>query len=437
MLDFLLLFSSRKPIEHDLHEYFNSSSIKESFLDSDDCICIKNRNNTRCLYIWSFKDQYSPQSIIWKNNQYTNFFDGFTYQSGLIRTDSCASIKRKTDFENINNEGIFCYIKFSEDDDCLVRTDLFGVYPIFWGKNYHLTCFSNNPHIAAKALSGTKAHPKKDELGLGWMLCHGNPGDERTGYADVKRVQINKVMQVNPSNFITFKDIDSNIFDSREKYDESISKLNYLLINNLKYHLEHFSNLHFNFRTQLSGGFDSRVVLAMIMNSKYHDLFTFHTNGYEEHADVICSKLIAQKLKLNHLVSTPQPLKQPKKFNLNLDRIYEHLFLTSGTFGTYDLLKKRCFKHNRTSQLNGLFGETIGSFYCAKFISSLQSSNIDINMATFHILGPLFNICSDIIKEDALHYYYATTHKNLIFSNSSCDIYKLMDLSFVKKQNEK
>lgn len=121
---------------------------------------------------------------------------------------------------------------------------------------------------------------------------------------------------------------------------------------------------------RLSGGKDSRLVLATLLAAGVADRFEFVTIGAPENADVRTAQHLADRYALDlRVVTPPQAQMDPVAFDL---RLRLQAFQKSGMFGAWDLGDVPGITGN--VELGGLFGEILKSHYAADAsISSPES----------------------------------------------------------------
>lgn len=93
-----------------------------------------------------------------------------------------------------------------------------------------------------------------------------------------------------------------------------------------------------NFPIPLSGGKDSRAILALLLNSQYDKKIKAYTNGHESHPDVIVAKIIAQHYNLEHTLTMPQQGYNRKEISNTaiIDKFPRHVFQMDGMLGAWD-----------------------------------------------------------------------------------------------------
>jgi len=101
-----------------------------------------------------------------------------------------------------------------------------------------------------------------------------------------------------------------------------------------------------NIPLALTGGKDSRLILALALQAGLRDKLRLFTNGIEDHPDVIVAKQLANHLKLPHTTNKPGRFTDPTLTTEELlRRLATHVFQNDGMFGAWDLKAgKQCAK---------------------------------------------------------------------------------------------
>lgn len=111
---------------------------------------------------------------------------------------------------------------------------------------------------------------------------------------------------------------------------------------------------------QLSGGKDSRLVLAALRAAGCAADVTYRTVGLPGAADREVSTLLAETFGLDHEVHEPQRDTGPTLAGLD-QLVRRHVFQTAGMFGAWDL--KGTYVRSSEIKLTGLFGELMRANY--------------------------------------------------------------------------
>lgn len=112
----------------------------------------------------------------------------------------------------------------------------------------------------------------------------------------------------------------------------------------------------------ITGGMDSRLVLALLLNTELKDKIQLYTNGFPENPDVIVGKQIARELGLKHINNIPSSSVSPKHdAQTIIKNLAIHAYQNEGMFGAWDL--KAYPKSGNRMVLTGMVGELLKG-YC-------------------------------------------------------------------------
>lgn len=112
----------------------------------------------------------------------------------------------------------------------------------------------------------------------------------------------------------------------------------------------------------ITGGMDSRLVLALLLNTGLKDKLQLFTNGFPENPDVIVGKQIAKELGLKHTNNIPLPrVSQKHDAQSIIKNLAIHSYQNEGMFGAWDL--KAYPKSGNKMVLTGMVGELLKG-YC-------------------------------------------------------------------------
>lgn len=112
----------------------------------------------------------------------------------------------------------------------------------------------------------------------------------------------------------------------------------------------------------ITGGMDSRLVLALLINSNIKKKIKLFTNGYPDNPDVIVGKEIARVLNIEHINNIPPIIKNIEYSVKDIfEKIRIHSFQNEGMFGAWDIKANR--RSGKRIILTGLVGELLKG-YC-------------------------------------------------------------------------
>lgn len=137
----------------------------------------------------------------------------------------------------------------------------------------------------------------------------------------------------------------------------------------------------------ITGGMDSRLVLALLLNTKLTDKIRLFTNGFPENPDVIVGKKIAAQLGLEHTNHIPRTSASPShNAEEIINKLAMHAYQNEGMFGAWDL--KAYPKAGNRILLTGFAGELLKG-YCKSSYDYLDTPDAEDFIPRQGLLDPL------------------------------------------------
>jgi hypothetical protein len=226
-----------------------------------------------------------------------SFFDGNITQDEFI-TD----IRRLSPLLGLNETdhseifGFYCYGEVSESGENHIHRDVLGNYPLFIAYNDNVTAISNNPYLAAQALYGAHWQKHKNIYALGNVVMNGEIADNEMTFKSVYCVPQNAGIMISEKNDVLFYSMINNMYYPMrdEEWNGHLDETRKQMVRFLKNYAGG-SEVGGN----ITGGYDSRVLLALTIEAGIHQNISYTVNGYEDHPDVIIAKQIAKHFGLN------------------------------------------------------------------------------------------------------------------------------------------
>ena len=180
-----------------------------------------------------------------------------------------------------------------------VHQDPYGLHPLYIGSARGVTFIANRPHLVAgelEQLTGERA--ARDHRFAAWLAFSGRPIGDRTGYEDVRCVPFGATVRIDPARGVRFSFTDAPWRLPVTDIDDScIDRIEAELIANLRAAIRAMGHTP---RLQLTGGRDSRLVLALAVRAGLLQDVEIVTNGKPDLPDAIVAKDLATSLGLRH-----------------------------------------------------------------------------------------------------------------------------------------
>ncbi len=180
-----------------------------------------------------------------------------------------------------------------------VQQDPYGLHPLYMGNACGVSLIANRPQLIAfeiERLTGKRA--ERDHCFAAWLALSGYPIGNRTGYEDVRCIPFGATVRIDTAHRIRFSSRTPPWRLSTKDLDVScIDRIEAELIANLRASIRAMSAPP---RLLLTGGRDSRLVLALAVRAGLLRDVEIVTYGKADLPDAIVAKDIATRLGLHH-----------------------------------------------------------------------------------------------------------------------------------------
>ena len=246
------------------------------------------------------------------------------------------------------------YVKVQLDrfGEGTVEQDPLGLHPLYVGAHGHATFISNSPHRIAEALTSVQGAPVPKCLSLSaYLVSCQRPIGIKTGFEGIRctpyatRLVITSTHQLKYVQLPTPWNAEFDVLDGRE-VDSVIDRCVSEMATNLG---SRIARANRKVWLPLTGGYDSRLVLALAIEAGVLSEVNLRTGGADDHPDVVIAGQIAQRLQLHHTVTHPKPIAESLRTRVHRTAGALCLRLGSGPTSPSSLL------------LNGLIGEAFRS----------------------------------------------------------------------------
>ena len=198
--------------------------------------------------------------------------------------------------------GHYARVQLDESGRGTVRQDPYGLHPLYIGSDRGVTLLANRPHLVAGELERlTGARAARDHRCAAWLAFSGYPIGDWTGYGDVRCVPFGATVRIDPDHGVRFSFTDAPWQRPAMDIDDScIDRIESGLIANLRAALGAMEHTP---RLLLTGGRDSRLVLALAVRAGLLQDIEIVTFGEADMPDAIVAKELATSLGLKHTSS--------------------------------------------------------------------------------------------------------------------------------------
>ena len=183
-----------------------------------------------------------------------------------------------------------------------VRQDPYGLHPLYIARVSGVTLVANRPHLVAgelERLTGTRA--ARDHRCAAWLAFCGYPIGDRTGYEDISCVPFGATVRIDPDHGARFSFKDAPwLLPATDIDDSCIDRIESEMIANLRAAIRAMEHTP---RLQLTGGRDSRLVLALAVRAGLLQDVEIETLGRADAPDAIVAKELTTGLGIKHTLS--------------------------------------------------------------------------------------------------------------------------------------
>ena len=198
--------------------------------------------------------------------------------------------------------GHYAQVELDRSGHGTVRQDPYGLHPLYIGRVRDITLIANRPHLVAveiERLTGKSA--ERDQRCAAWLAFCSYPIGNRTGYEDVRCVPFGAGVRIDPDHGARFSFTDAPwLLPAMDIDDSWIDRIECELIANLRAAIRAMGHTP---RLQLTGGRDSRLVLALAVRAGLLQDVEIVTLGRAGTPDAIVAKDLTTSLGLRHTLS--------------------------------------------------------------------------------------------------------------------------------------
>ncbi len=270
--------------------------------------------------------------------------------------------------------GLFTAVSLAADGQGTVATDPLGLGLVYRAESPSMTVLASRASLVARLVTAeTNVRPRRDALGAFWLAYSVHPMGLRTGYEGVEVLPPGAVVRIDPATgarldeparrpwrFASTPDCDPHDFIEQVQSDIATS-IRAACAMPVANHI-----------IDITGGKDSRLVLAVTLGEKLERAFTCRTSGAPDLPDVVAARHIAAAFDLPHGVNVVDPRGRSwrAKRNAAIERCgyapppdrETTMRLTVGThLGMRNLCETHasCPPHGDSVVLSGLTGELL------------------------------------------------------------------------------
>ena len=195
-----------------------------------------------------------------------------------------------------------------------IAQDPLGLHPLYEAKHRETTFVSNCAHLTAALLAAATGEPVRKSLAMAaWLATDDRPIGRLTGYEGVLCTPYATRLQVHSTNGIAYCPAQPPWIAGEDEFagattDDLVDRCAAEMVENLRAHV---ANADGRPQLQLTGGYDSRLVLALAVEAavlKDVDVVTFRTASNPNHPDVVIASQLTAEASIDHAVEPWPPM---------------------------------------------------------------------------------------------------------------------------------
>jgi hypothetical protein len=312
------------------------------------------------------------------------FFDGLAVARGRLVQDE-ATLGPVIPREFVETaRGVFSLVSIERQRVCIF-CDPLSVYPLWYWHNDDLFVCSNNTHLIRSFLAKMGIQLKKDARFFAWQLIFQNGVGDSTGYEEVRWTPFGRYVTVSAEEgtvAVAMQRLrassDERLYRSELSTDALVEQARAEIAENVTT----IASGDFRVRTcDLSGGLDTRVMVAAVLGKGLGSRFGFNTAGTESTPDGNVAALIRERYDLCRSRYAPNPERPAPAFPIELRSM---LFRTYGCFSQHASVGLGLRSDRSMLHFNGGCGETFRGPYSAGLEGNTTALERLINHVRVH-----------------------------------------------------
>ncbi|MDR1495561.1 MAG: hypothetical protein LBS67_01390, partial [Clostridiales Family XIII bacterium] len=305
MIEFLVVYSKdHRQLTPDLLDVFIDKPIQTSVFRNPAYYSLSPGKDRLLVLFTNSLDRH----VAMADAEWITYFQGLIAQSKVVN--------RIGDLDNINFEqdhSMFVYGAFSHKRDDFIVASVLGQYRVFCAVDENVSVFASNPYLVAQSFyaDDTRSDRPPDERFLDHkkvenllpVLRASEYPTNRSAFENVFYLPINCGVKINENNEASIFSLIDKMYSKLSRTDWNM-RLKTAFEQAEKGALSMFEDLGTK-KGQITGGYDSRMQLAVNLKAGNAREIRYITKGSLEHPDVKIAKLLAEAYGLNLSVSVP------------------------------------------------------------------------------------------------------------------------------------
>lgn len=227
--------------------------------------------------------------------------------------------------------GIHAAVSITRSGSGTIVTDPLSVAMIYRAETDDVVVFSTSVRLAAHVAAAPGTEPERDAAGVAWLPLLGWTVGERTGFTSTRVLPLGAYVEIGPAFGSRVRFADATPWASDLPANEA--ELVELVHEDLTASVRSVAEMPAPRRAaDITGGKDSRLVLALLLQEGLADRFVFNTWGDESSPDASVSDRIATRFQLARNPPAQGALGEAEFSR----RLATHAFQTSGMSNAWE-----------------------------------------------------------------------------------------------------
>ena len=235
--------------------------------------------------------------------------------------------------------------------------DPLGLRLIYTGDTVDYTVYSSRSSVAAWLLDPGDVQQPRDPLGVAWLPYASHVIGDRTGFKNIRTLPQGSYVEVDPrrgARAMVWSPAPWAFGTDVGSPEELISSVREDIAGHLRVVLQFPAKEKI---AHLTGGRDSRLILAVLLSEGLSDAVTFRTRGQESLPDVVVAREIAAHFGLDHGWGVVGPT-HPVPYDISARALVDD---TGGMLNIWDSPSR--VDAPDTLNISGLCGEIMGTHF--------------------------------------------------------------------------
>lgn len=329
-----------------------------------------------------------------------------------------ASSSESAEFIFEETSGSYNFLSITSKNGLIAFGDFSGTCPIYYTNYDGVTCVSNR----ASSLNSLIGGDDYNKSSLSWLIGHSNIFGEETPFKNVKSITAGNYLKcpIGSSEYKIIK-FSNQVWPSADQ-SEYLDDLNdsdwdFIAEELKKNFIAAKGNIIGDLRLSLTGGKDSRLVLAIAIGCGFKDELTTYTNGPEGSPEILCAKLIANAIGVKHQENIQNLQIKEQDFEESWQKLRWHAYRMEGYICPWDGATAGVLR-GLSSDMTGFGGELYrGPGGHAKQFKNLDfiknKDNLLSKFINYHQKMDPINILSDLYKNYQIGWLYNWLDENV------------------------